>query len=110
MNFSARTCFSRRRLQIQLWLSLFAQSLLHAAVPTFNRDIAPILYKQCATCHRPGEVAPFPLLTYQDAVRHAPTIAKVTQAGYMPPWKPEPGPHFKNERRLTAEQIALIGD
>jgi mono/diheme cytochrome c family protein len=90
--------------------ALATMVVLHAAVPTFNRDIAPILYKQCATCHRPGEVAPFPLLTYQDAVRHAPTIAKVTQAGYMPPWKAEPGPHFRNERRLTAEQIALIGD
>ena len=42
-----------------------------AAAPTFNHDIAPILYKNCATCHRPGEVAPFSLLTYQDAAKRA---------------------------------------
>jgi hypothetical protein len=54
------------------------QAYTFAAIPTFNRDIAPILYKQCATCHRPGEVAPFSLITYQDAVRHARTIVAVT--------------------------------
>ena len=77
---------------------------------TFNRDIAPILYQQCAACHHSGEVAPFPLITYEDAVRHAPTIAAVTQQRIMPPWKAEPGPHFRRERRLTDEQIALIAD
>jgi hypothetical protein len=81
------------------------------ATPTFNHDIAPILYKNCATCHRPGEVAPFSLLTYQDAVRHAKQIATVTHLRFMPPWKAEPGyGSFQNERRLTEEQIALIAD
>jgi hypothetical protein len=109
------------RLQIQIGLCLLASVSacsptatgsvpLDAAVPTFNRDIAPILHKQCAGCHRPGEVAPFPLLTYQDAVRRARKIAKATRGGVMPPWKAEPGPRFKNERRLTAEQIELIAD
>ena len=46
-----------------------------AAAPTFNKDIAPILYENCATCHRPGEVAPFSLLTYQDAAKRASLIA-----------------------------------
>ena len=82
---------------------------LAAAAPTFNKDIAPILYQNCATCHRPGEVAPFPLLTYQDASKRASLIALVTKKRYMPPWKPEPGyGEFAHARRLTEEQIARI--
>jgi len=80
-----------------------------AAAPTFNKDIAPILYQNCSTCHRPGEVAPFPLLTYQDAAKRASLIALVTRKRYMPPWKPEPGfGEFAHERRLTEEQITRI--
>jgi len=76
---------------------------------TFNRDIAPIFFQSCATCHRPGESAPFPLLTYHDAKNHARQIAAVTQLHFMPPWLPEPGElKFAEEPRLTAEQIALI--
>jgi mono/diheme cytochrome c family protein len=82
-----------------------------AASPTFNKDIAPILYANCATCHRPGEIAPFSLLSYQDAARHAKTIAKVTARHVMPPWKAEPGyGDFANERRLTDGDIARIGE
>ena len=77
--------------------------------PTFNRDVAPLLYENCATCHRTGEVAPFPLLTYEDAARRASIIASVTAARVMPPWKAEPGHgSFLNERRLTDAQIALL--
>jgi mono/diheme cytochrome c family protein len=80
-----------------------------AGAPTFNKDIAPILYENCSTCHRPGEVAPFPLLTYRDAAKRASLIATVTGKRYMPPWKPEPGyGNFDHVRRLTDEQIALI--
>lgn len=79
------------------------------AVPTFNKDIAPIVYQNCAVCHRPGEVAPFSLLTYQDASKRAKLIATVTERRYMPPWKAEHGyGDFANERRLTDEQIARI--
>jgi mono/diheme cytochrome c family protein len=82
-----------------------------SAAPTFNKDIAPILYENCATCHRPGEVAPFSLLTYQDAAKRAGLIATVTKKRYMPPWKPEPGyGNFDHTRRLTDEQIARIGE
>jgi len=76
---------------------------------TFNRDIAPILFHSCTVCHRPGEAAPFPLLTYKDAKSHARQIAAVTQKRFMPPWLPEPGEQkFAEELRLTAEQIAVI--
>ena len=80
-----------------------------AATPTYNQDIAPILYQNCAGCHRPGEVAPFSLLTYQDTAKRAALIATVTKARIMPPWKAEPGyGDFKDVRRLSEGQIALI--
>jgi hypothetical protein len=80
-----------------------------AAAPTFNKDVAPILYNNCVTCHRPGEVAPFSLMTYPDAAKRAVLIAAVTKQRVMPPWKPEPGfGSFANDRRLSDEQIAII--
>lgn len=79
------------------------------AKPTFNRDVAPILYAHCTQCHRAGEVAPFELITYQDAKKRAPQLVQVTKSRYMPPWAPEPGgAEFQHERRLTAAQIATI--
>ena len=82
-----------------------------AGVPTFNKDIAPILYQNCSNCHRPGEVAPFALLTYQDAAKRAAQLASVTQARIMPPWKATPGyGTFMDERRLSDQQIATIRD
>ncbi|MEI6233355.1 MAG: hypothetical protein WCT04_09895 [Planctomycetota bacterium] len=76
---------------------------------TFNKDIAPILFQNCTGCHRPGEVAPFDLITYQDASKRAKQLARVTQSRYMPPWKAEPGHgEFLDERRLTTDQLALI--
>lgn len=81
-----------------------------APVPTFYRDIAPIIYQNCSTCHRPGESGPFSLLNYEDVRRHALQIAAVTKTHFMPPWLPEAGHGgaFTDERRLSAEQIELI--
>jgi Tfp pilus assembly protein PilF/mono/diheme cytochrome c family protein len=76
---------------------------------TFNRDIAPILFHSCASCHRPGEAGPFSLLTYSDAKTHAHQIAAVTERRIMPPWLPEPGElQFADDLRLCDEQIAWI--
>ncbi|HEV3199092.1 MAG TPA: tetratricopeptide repeat protein [Bryobacteraceae bacterium] len=76
---------------------------------TFSKDIAPILFQYCAPCHRPHEAGPFPLLSYQDARRHAAQIVNVTERRYMPPWPPEPGHgDFAGVRRLSQEQIALL--
>src|SRR5580704_12052025 len=87
---------------------LFAAGAL-APHPTFTRDVAPILYHHCATCHHPGEVAPFSLLTFQDAAKRAKLIATVTASRYMPPWQPEPGyGHFQGERRLPDADIATL--
>lgn len=77
---------------------------------TFNKHIAPIVFANCASCHRPGEVAPFSLLTYADVKKRAQQIAKVTGDQFMPPWKSVEGHgKFIGERRLTKEQIDLIG-
>src|SRR5438876_11005083 len=79
--------------------------------PTFTKEIAPIIFQNCASCHRPGEVAPFPLLTYNDVAKRAKQIARVTREHIMPPWKAEKGfGEFLNERHLTAEQVSLLQD
>jgi Flp pilus assembly protein TadD len=76
---------------------------------TFNRDIAPIIFQNCASCHHPGEAGPFPLLTYQDVRKHARQIAEVTRLRLMPPWLPQPGEsRFVDELRLSDQQIARI--
>lgn len=76
---------------------------------TYAKQIAPILQQACQPCHRPGQVAPFSLLTYEEAKAWAQEIKHYTQARLMPPWKPEPGyGEFRDERRLTDEQVALI--
>jgi hypothetical protein len=77
--------------------------------PTFAEDIAPIIFKNCSPCHRPGEVGPFPLLTYQDVSKRADMIAAVTKARYMPPWPADPSySHFIGERVLKDAEIETI--
>jgi hypothetical protein len=78
------------------------------AAATFSHDVAPILYRQCASCHRSGGVAPFPLVSYQDTAKHAAQIAAVTRKRFMPPWLPS-APHFKGERKLSDAEIATLG-
>ena len=76
---------------------------------TFNKDIAPILFSHCAVCHRDGEVAPFPLLTYRDARLHLRQIADLTARRLMPPWKPTRGAiGFLDDRSLSDAQIQTI--
>ncbi len=80
-----------------------------AGTLTFNEQIAPIVFHNCAACHRPGGAGPFDLLSYADVRRQARTIVSVTQSRYMPPWQPEPGyGEFLGERRLSVEQIGML--
>src|SRR5450755_3486823 len=58
--------------------------------PTFTKDVAPILQRHCQTCHRPGEAAPFSMLTYEDTRPWAPTIKMVVTQKIMPPWFADP--------------------
>jgi hypothetical protein len=81
-----------------------------AADVTFNKDVLPILQKNCQTCHRPGEVAPMSLIAYRDARPWAKAIKAVVLAGKMPPWQVEPqyDHMFSNVARLTeAERTTL---
>ncbi|MGN6436652.1 MAG: cytochrome c [Agriterribacter sp.] len=76
---------------------------------TYHQHIAPIIQAKCVTCHRPGESAPFNLLTYEDVSKKGSFIKKVVQSGFMPPWKADNSyVHFANDRSLTQEQISLI--
>ena len=78
-------------------------------VPTFTEHVAPILYENCVSCHRPGEAAPFSLITYQDVRKRGQRMVEATSAKFMPPWHAEMG-HiaFANPRILSAGQIATI--
>lgn len=76
---------------------------------TFAKDVAPILFRHCVSCHRPGEVAPFSLLTFQDARKRAGLIHTVTAERSMPPWKPVSGHgEFRDARRLAVAEIDAI--
>ncbi len=80
-----------------------------AAHVTFNREIAPLVYKYCAPCHRAGEAGPFPLITYEDTAKFASQIAAVTERRIMPPWLPESGElKFAGELRLSDKQIEML--
>jgi mono/diheme cytochrome c family protein len=86
-----------------------AESPQTAGRVTFAETIAPIVYANCVTCHRQGEAAPFPLITYEDVARRGALIARVTESRYMPPWHAAAGAaEFIGERRLTDEQITAI--
>ncbi|MGD1069309.1 MAG: hypothetical protein ABSB15_04145 [Bryobacteraceae bacterium] len=90
---------------------LFAVSPAAAEPVTFNGQIAPIIYNHCSSCHRPGEAAPFSLLSYQDVRSKAKIIAAATSSRLMPPWKPEQASYpYRDSRRLTDGDIALIGE
>jgi peroxiredoxin/mono/diheme cytochrome c family protein len=75
---------------------------------TYYRDVLPILQKNCQGCHRPGEVGPFSLMTYKQAVNWASDIKDYTQSRQMPPWKIAEGIAFRNERRLSDAELATL--
>jgi len=81
------------------------------AQTNYAEDIAPIIYKNCSNCHRPGEIGPFPLTNYEEVSNWAPTIKFVTEIGYMPPWKPDTEySSFIGESNLEQEEIDMIAD
>lgn len=89
---------------------IMAVTLSAADSVTYTETIAPILFDNCISCHRPGEAAPFSLLSYDDARRRGAFIATVTKSRYMPPWHAAHGyGEFKGERHLSDAQIAAIG-
>ena len=80
-----------------------------ATTPTFTRDVAPVLYKLCISCHRRGEIAPMSLVTYEEARPWAKAILKVVSNGTMPPWHAEaPAGTFHNERILSDAERKIL--
>lgn len=78
--------------------------------PTFTKDVAPILNKHCRSCHRRGQVGPFPLETYEQARKRADDIAATVEGRHMPPWKAKPGvgPKLKFDGSLPPSAIATL--
>ena len=78
---------------------------------TFSQHIAPLVYQHCTSCHRVGEVAPFPLTTYAEVASHGQTIKYVTGIRYMPPWKADPSyRHYLDENTLSTTEIQQLKD
>jgi hypothetical protein len=79
--------------------------------PTFYRDVLPILQNHCQSCHRPGEIAPMPLVSFEQTRPLAKTIAHAVQTKMMPPWFADPRfGHFSNDPSLSQQQIETISD
>jgi hypothetical protein len=79
------------------------------AVPTFAKDIAPILFDNCVTCHRPDQVAPMSLLSYEEARPWGRAIKEKVLSREMPPWFADRRfGKFRNERGLTQAEIDTI--
>ena len=77
--------------------------------PTYNQDVGPILLSNCASCHRPNQIAPMPLLSYQDARPWARAIKAKVASREMPPWFADPRfGEFSNDSSLSTEEIATI--
>jgi len=95
-------------------LFVFAASALigatvNPAVPTFNRDVAPILQDKCDGCHRTGEVAPMSLITYKQTRPFAAAIKEAVSLRKMPPWFADPRyGHFANDRSLSQHDIDTL--
>jgi hypothetical protein len=95
---------------LMLFVGLALPQKSQAQTPNWSEDVASIVYTHCTSCHRPGEVGPFPLTNYQEAVAWGNMIQYVTEIKYMPPWKPDAnyGPDFLKDNSLTEDEIATI--
>jgi hypothetical protein len=83
----------------------------HSSAPTFYKDVLPILQQHCQTCHRAGEIAPMPLVTYAQVRKYAADMKRMTSSRMMPPWFAEPRfGHFSNDPSLMPAQIETIAD
>lgn len=97
-----------------LSLCLAASAAFAASAPpvTFHKQIEPLLQQHCQSCHRPGDIGPMPLVTYQDTRKWAKAIKEAVALKKMPPWFADAGAHqkYSDENTLTATEIALIAN
>src|SRR5215831_17585536 len=114
MEGTTKTTMSRVALIVLIAIPMtFSASQSRSESPqpqvTFSEHVAPIIFNRCASCHRPGEAAPFSLLSYEDVWKRGKLIASVTQRRYMPPWYGDSEiAEFRDDRRLTDAQIQTI--
>ena len=91
------------------WTPAVSVETAPTATPTFNKDVLPVLQKQCQECHRPNSIAPMSFLTYKDTRPYARAIEKAVVGRTMPPWFADPAVgHFKNTKLLSDAEIELI--
>src|ERR1700739_4399144 len=104
-------------MDIRLSLALLVLTLTRSAgraestppPPNFSKDVAPILYRNCVVCHRPGAIAPMSLVTYEETRPWAKAIREKVSLGQMPPWHATaPRGTFSNDRRLTDQEKEIL--
>jgi hypothetical protein len=94
---------------IFMLFSLASAAFPLAAEVTFSENVAPIIFNRCTGCHRPGEAAPFSLMSYDDVAKRGKLIATVTASRLMPPWRAEPASYpYKDSRRLSDDELATL--
>jgi len=98
-----------RHLLAGFFLSTAVVTVAYSGNITFDKDVLPILQKNCQVCHRPGEIGPASFLSYESTRPWAKAIKTAVLAGKMPPWFADPKyGHFANDRRLTEAEIRTI--
>jgi hypothetical protein len=100
-----------RTVVVALLTGIAAAAASNSSSPvTFNKDVLPVLQKNCQVCHRAGEVAPMAFFTYEETRPWAKAIKEAVVTKKMPPWFADPAfnGHFKNERRLTEQEISTL--
>src|SRR5215471_9533771 len=91
------------------FVCVFLSASANAAPPTFSKDVAPILYKACVECHRPGAIAPRSLTSFDEARPWARAIKQKVVSRTMPPWGADPHiGKFSNDPSLTDAEVATI--
>jgi hypothetical protein len=97
------------RVPVRLFLFFAVAAAAANAQPTYSREVSRILQDKCQRCHRPGDIAPFALMNYQDASTWAEDIRRVVEQRIMPPWKPVPGHgEFRDDYGLSDEQRQTV--
>src|SRR6516165_3082062 len=112
MNGSRWSIFVTAAVATGTWVSTITAATPSANPVTFTRDIAPIFQEKCEGCHRPGEMAPMPLVTYEQVRPWAKAIKQRTATRQMPPWHVDPNvgiQKFQNDMSLSPAQIDTIG-
>ena len=92
-----------------IWVIVVLSGILRATTPTFYKDVLPVLERNCQSCHRAGEAAPMPLVSYQDARPWAKAIRHAVLTKKMPPWLADPSVgHFANDRTMAPAEVQTL--